>query len=87
MKVVALCNKLSRSRSAKLRGDDLEVNGSGDMATLGVLSAEVIARTSPCVSNMAAGREAVEGRYPKDSKLYQISTCQFYIHTNILRYS
>ena len=72
MKVVALCNKLSRSRSAKLRGDDLEVNGGGDMATLGVLSAEVIARTSPCVSNMAAGREAVEVRYFKHSKLHQI---------------
>ena len=70
MKVVALCNKLSRSRSAKLRGDgsvDLEVNGSGEIApgngTLGILNAEVIARTSPGVSNMATGREAVEVRY------------------------
>ena len=60
MKVVALCNKLSRSRSAKLRGDDLEVNGSGEIGTLGILNAEVVARTSPAVSNMASGREAVE---------------------------
>ena len=60
MKVVALCNKLSRSRSAKLRGDDLEVNGSGDVATLGILNTEIVAKTSPQVSNMAQGREAVE---------------------------
>ena len=57
MKVVSMCNKLSRSRSAKLRGDDLEVNGSDEPATLGILNAEVIARTSPAVSNMATGRE------------------------------
>jgi hypothetical protein len=63
MKVVALCNKLSRSRSTKLRGDDLEVNGSDEIATLGSeLNAEVVARTSPAVSNMASGREAVEVR-------------------------
>ena len=61
MKVVALCNNLSRSRSTKLRGDDLEVtNGSGEIGTLGILNAEVVARTSPAVSNMASGREAVE---------------------------
>ena len=67
MKVVSMCNKLSRSRSAKLRGEgsvDLEVNGSEEPATLGILNAEVIARTSPAVSNMATGREAMaEVRY------------------------
>ena len=61
MKVVALCNKLSRSRN-KLHGDDLEVNGSGEIGTLGILNAEVVARTSRAVSNMASGREAVEVR-------------------------
>ena len=69
MKVVALCNKLSRSR-LKLRGDgsvDLDVNGSGEdgsgNATLGVLNSDVIGRTSPGVSNMTTGREAAEVRY------------------------
>ena len=73
MKVVALCNKLSRSRSAKLRGDDLEVNGSGDGATLGILNAEIVAKTSPQVSNMAQGREAVEVSFVLESFFFHSS--------------
>ena len=71
MKVVALCNKLSRSRSAKLRGDgtiepDMTngMSGGGDMSLGGGLGignqSELIGRTSPGVSNMTTGREAVE---------------------------
>ena len=67
MKVVALCNKLSRSRSAKLRGDgtiDVELNGGiGGNSNLGILANEVVGRTSPGVSNMTTGREAVEVRH------------------------
>lgn len=67
MKVVALCNKLSRSRSAKLRGDgtiDVEVNGGlGGNGNLGILATDVVGRTSPGVSNMTTGREAVEVRH------------------------
>ena len=69
MKVVALCNKLSRSRLDKMRGDGtLDLDGSGEIGqgnggNLGILNAEVMSRTSPGVSNMATGREAVEVRY------------------------
>ena len=74
MKVVALCNKLSRSRSAKLRGDDLDVNGSGDGLTLGILNAEIVAKTSPQVSNMAQGKKAVEVCFLITNLLFIISS-------------
>ena len=58
MKVVALCNKLSRSRSGKLRGDEEDVNGNVQ-PNGGLLQVPTVSTESPSVSNMTTGKPVV----------------------------
>ena len=78
MKVVALCNKLSRSRGSKLRDDDGgDVNGNAVQAD-GVLSLSIPGTNSPNVSNMTSGKPAVVS-----VKEYNINTLTFDTLNNI----